>query len=109
MTQNEMDDLGVGLADAIDQVRAELERATSDGGQSEVAFRAGPVQLEFEVAFTKTGGVDGGFRLSVLALGAKRERSSVSTHRIHVSLTPVDRQGHDKLISDAGPLDAASR
>lgn len=109
MTQNETDDLGVGLADAIGQVRSELEQAIEEGAQSGVAFRAGSVQLEFEVAFTKVGGVDGGFRLSVLAVGAKRERASVSTHRIQVSLTPVDRQGQDKLISGTGERDIASR
>ena len=52
--------------------------------QSAVAFRAGPVELEFEVAFTRTGGVQGGFQLSVLSFGAKRERSSTATHRVKV-------------------------
>ena len=106
MAGEDADLVGIGLADAIGQVRAELERAIEDGKRSPVAFRAGPVELEFEVGFARTGGVDGGFQLSVLSLGAKRERTSTTTHRVRVALTPADRQGHDKLIGDVGTLGA---
>ena len=109
MTDNAGDDLGVRLAEAISQVRTELERAITEGEHSALAFRAGAVELEFEVGFTKAGSVDGRFQLSVLALGAKRERSWTNTHRIHVSLTPVDRQGHDKLIADTGKRDIGAK
>ena len=96
------DPAGVGLADAIGQVRAELEQAIKDGEDSPVAFRAGPVEMEFEVAFTRTGGVSGGFQLSVLSFGAKGEKSTASTHRVKVALTPADREGRDVLIGDTG-------
>jgi hypothetical protein len=109
MANDDVDPVGVGLADAIGQVRAELERAIEDGEHSAVAFRAGPVELEFEVAFTRTGGVQGGFQLSVLSFGAKGERSSAATHRVHVALTPVDRQGRDKLIGDVGKRDVGTK
>jgi Trypsin-co-occurring domain 2 len=102
MAQDDADPVGLGLAEAIGQVRTELERAINEGENSEIAFRPGPVELEFEVAFAKTGGVEGGFQLSVLSFGAKRERSSTATHRMKVALTPVDRQGRDKLIGDIG-------
>jgi NTP-dependent ternary system trypsin peptidase co-occuring protein len=103
MTSDEGNEaIGIGLAEAIGQVRTELENAIKDGEKSAVAFRAGPVELEFEVGFAKTGGVNGGFQLSVLSLGAKRERSATTTHRVRVSLTPVDRDGHDRLISEHG-------
>lgn len=109
MADDDEDVLGVGLADAIGQVRRELERAIKEGGQSTVAFRPGQVELEFEIGFTRTGGIGGGFQLSVLALGAKQERSSASTHRIRVTLAPVDRQGGDTLIADAGQRDTRMR
>lgn len=99
----EQEPIGIGLADAIAQVRSELERAIEEGQDSPVAFRAGPVELEFEVGFARTGGVSGGFQLSVLSFGAKMDRSSTGTHRVTLSLTPVDRQGGDKLIGDVGP------
>ena len=108
-TQDNPQPTGLDLAEAIDQVRSQLEQAIKDGENSAVAFRAGPVELEFEVAFTKSGSVDGGFQLSVLSFGAKRERSSASTHRVRVALTPVDRQGRDKLIGDVGAKDIAAK
>jgi Trypsin-co-occurring domain 2 len=109
MANNDAEPVGVGLADAISQVRMELERAIEEGAQSAVAFRAGPVDLEFEVAFTRTGGVAGGFQLSVLSLGAKRERSSSATHTVKVTLTPVDREGRDKLIGDVEQRDVGRK
>ena len=101
---DDADPVGVGLADAIGQVRAELEQAVKDGQESSVAFRAGPVELEFEVAFTRTGGIDGGFKLSVLSFGAKREKSAAATHRVKVALTPADRGGQDLLIDTPTPV-----
>lgn len=96
------DDGGVSLAAAIGQVRAELVTAIQEGEDSPVRFRAGPVELEFQVAVSRVGGVDGGVRVSVLSLGAKRERTSTDTHRVLVTLTPVDAAGHDQLIGSTG-------
>ncbi len=104
-----VDPAGVGLADAIGQVRTQLEQAIKDGEESPVAFRAGPVEMEFEVAFTRTGGVSGGFQLSVLSFGAKGEKSTAATHRVKVALTPADREGRDVLIGDTGPRDTGTR
>jgi Trypsin-co-occurring domain 2 len=69
----DVEPVGISLTDAINRVRAELEQAVKDGEYSQLAFRAGPIELEFEVAFARIGGVEGGFGLSVLSLGAKRE------------------------------------
>jgi NTP-dependent ternary system trypsin peptidase co-occuring protein len=108
-TPNDQDPVGIGLAEAIGQVRTELEQAIKDGESSAVAFRAGTVELEFEVAFARTRGVQGGLQLSVLSFGAKGERSSTATHRVTVALTPVDRQGQDKLIGDVGRRDTGTK
>ena len=109
MTHDETEPVGIGLADAIGQVRAELARAIEDGKGSPVAFRAGPVDLEFEVGFQRSGGIDGGLQLSVLALNAKRERSSTTTHRVRVTLTAPNHEGLDKLIDDVGALAPGAR
>lgn len=93
---------GIPLAEAIGWVRAELAQAIEDGKDSPLAFRSGPVELEFQVAFSKQGGGDIGVRVWVLSLGAKGEVSSSETHSVKVSLTPVDREGKDRLIGDAG-------
>lgn len=96
------DEIGLGLSDAIGQVRDQLEKAIIEGARSPVAFRAGPVDLEFEVAFARTGGIGGGLQLSVLSFGAHGDRTASHTHRVRVSLTPVDRDGRDKLIGEVG-------
>ena len=51
----------------------------------------------------------GGFQLSVLSFGAKRENPSAATHRVKVTLTPADREGQDMLIGDTGPRDTGPR
>jgi hypothetical protein len=93
----------VRLSDAIGQVRSELERATEGGKDSALAFRAGPVELEFQVAFEVTAGADAGVRVWVISAGAKGEASRSASHRLKVTLTPVGRQGQDALIGSVGP------
>ncbi len=53
----------VRLSDAIGQVRAELERAIDAGKDSSIAFRAGPVELEFQVGFDASISSDAGVRV----------------------------------------------
>jgi hypothetical protein len=88
----------VELAVAIGQVREQLARAIEAGKDSPVAFRAGPVELEFEVAFTASGSGDVGVRVWVVSAGVTGEVSRATTNRLKVTLTPVDRAGKDKLI-----------
>ncbi len=92
----------VRLSDAIGQVRAELERAIDAGKDSSIAFRAGPVELEFQVGFDASISSDAGVRVWVLSAGAKGEATRSTSHRLKVTLTPVDRQGKDKLIGSVG-------
>jgi hypothetical protein len=69
MVVEDAEPVGIGLADAINQVRTELERAIKDGENNSIAFRAGTVELEFQVAFAKSAGVKGGLQLSVFPSG----------------------------------------
>ncbi len=81
----------VGLAQAIAQVRSELEDALDEGQGSQIAFRSGPVELEFALEFRSTGSADAGVKVYVLSFGAKGEVSSASTSRLKVTLQPVNR------------------
>jgi hypothetical protein len=101
------DEIGVGLADAIANVRQELERATAEGHGSEIGFEPGPLELEFEVGFetTKAGGA--GVRVYVLTLGARAEAGKSGSHRLKLTFTPTRRAAApasvaDKLIGDLG-------
>ena len=62
------------LADTIAAVRRELSAAQAAGQGQPVQFRTGPVELEFEVAVTRTGGGQAGVQIWVLTLGGKVER-----------------------------------
>ena len=90
------------LADTIAAVRRELSSAQAAGQGQPVQFRTGPVELEFEVAVTRTGGGQGGVQLWVLTLGGKGELEHATTQRIKVTLQPVDPEtGEDAQIADA--------
>ena len=95
-------EVGVGLADAIDQVRSELADAIERGASSPIRFRPGPVELEFQLELSETKGVGGGIKVSVVSFGAKGERTNSNSHRIAITLTPVDKAGKDVLIGDIG-------
>src|SRR5690348_15187315 len=99
---NDVDSAGVELAAAIGQVREQLALAIDQGKNSPIAFRAGPVEMEFEVTFSSTVGADAGVRVWVVSAGAKGEQARGRTHRLKVSLTPVDRSGADRLIGSVG-------
>ena len=60
------------------------------------------MELELEVAVTRTRGVEGGVQIWVLTLGGKLERERANTQRIKVTLQPVDRftGGQDAVIGD---------
>jgi hypothetical protein len=90
------------LADTIAAVRRELSLAQAAGQGLPVQFRAGPVELEFEVAVTRTGGGQAGVQIWVLTLGGKGERAHAATQRIKVTLQPVNPEtGQDARIADA--------
>jgi len=103
-------DVGVGngdgefpsLADTIAAVRRELSSAQTAGQGQPIQFRTGPVELEFEVAVTRSGGGEAGVQLWVLTLGGKLERGHATTQRIKVTLQPVNPEtGEDAQVSDA--------
>ena len=91
------------LADTIAAVRRELSSAQTAGQGQPVQFRTGPVELEFDVAVTRTRGGEGGVQIWVLTLGGKLERERANTQRIKVTLQPVGRfTGQDAQIGDIG-------
>ncbi len=90
------------LADTIAAVRRELSSAQMAGQEQPIQFRTGPVELEFDVAVTRTRGGQAGVQISVLTLGGKLEREHATTQRIKVTLQPVSPEtGEDARIADA--------
>jgi NTP-dependent ternary system trypsin peptidase co-occuring protein len=90
------------LADTIAAVRRELSLAQAAGQGQPVQFRTGPVELEFDVAVTRSGGGQAGVQIWVLTLGGKLEREYATTQRIKVTLQPVNPEtDEDARITDA--------
>jgi Trypsin-co-occurring domain 2 len=90
------------LADTIAAVRRELSLAQAAGQGQPVQFRTGPVELEFEVAVTRTGSGQAGVQLWVLTLGGKGELGHATSQRIKITLQPVSPEtGEDAQVADA--------
>jgi hypothetical protein len=93
----------VELADAIETVRRELEEAMKRGSAASMAFEAGSVEMEFEVAFTAATEIKAGVRVWVVNVGAGGDLTRSSTNRLKIVLQPVDRVTRKKsLIGDVG-------
>lgn len=78
------------LADTIAAVRRELSSAQAAGLGQPVQFRTGPVELDFEVAVSRTGGGSAGVQVGVLTLDGKGALAVAATQRIKVTLQPPD-------------------
>ncbi|MEE1815535.1 hypothetical protein PUR59_10990 [Streptomyces sp. SP18ES09] len=85
-----MDGAWIGLAEAVQQLRVELEVAMAEGAERQLRFELGPIELEFQVDLRHTGGVDGSLRWGVISLGGKKEQSSGTGHRVTLVLNPKD-------------------
>ncbi|WP_412543207.1 trypco2 family protein [Longispora sp. K20-0274] len=91
---------GLGLARAIQQLRADLAQAVKDGADSDIHFPVGAITVEFQVGLTKKGGGELGFDIWVLELAASGEYAKESVQTVTVTLEPpVDRHGNRILVS----------
>lgn len=95
----------VELADAINEVRAELLRAQSTGASEDLRFRLGEVTLELAVELGRQGGGEAAVKVWVVNLGANATVSSTRTHTVTVTMTPEtlgeDGQWHEVRVADA--------
>jgi Trypsin-co-occurring domain 2/Coenzyme PQQ synthesis protein D (PqqD) len=80
------------LGDTIAAVQRELSLAQAAGRGQLARFRAGPVELDLEVAVTHAGGGQAGVQLWVLPLDGKGDRAHVTTQRIKIALQPLNPQ-----------------
>lgn len=88
---------GVGLAEAIRELRAELLTAQAESAGEGVLFELGPVEMEFAVTLSRGGDANAGVRIGVVTLGASGKLSKDSVHRVKFVLTPKDAQTGDAL------------
>ncbi|PWG14239.1 hypothetical protein DF268_06720 [Streptomyces sp. V2] len=95
------------LGETISAIRSALLSALEEGEGEAVRFTAGPVELEFGVEVRK----DAGARAKVFVLPwtveANGSAGVAQTHRVKLTLQPVDGRGEDLRISgdsDRRPL-----
>lgn len=80
---------GVGLAEAIEALRAELVQAMASAPVEGVRFRPGPVELTVEAALTKNVGGKAGIKWWLIEAGGEASRESVVTQTLTITLQPV--------------------
>jgi Trypsin-co-occurring domain 2 len=107
VTDDEADGGWVGLAEAVEALRAALEEAIRAGQQRRVRFQIEPVELTMQVGVTRAGKGAAGIKWHVLTLGGERSRETATTQTLKLRLAPVmfDEQGRvlaeaEQLISD---------
>jgi hypothetical protein len=92
----------LGLADAIEAVRAEIMEAQQRGAASDVRFTVGDIELEFAVDVRKERGSQASVTvLNLLSLGGKLGRSTAETSRVKVVLNTVSVDGKPFEVASA--------
>lgn len=92
---------GVGLAEALEVLRAELASAQAEAADKDVQFPIETLTIEFKVGVTRSADGKAGFRVPLLgaeiggSTGAKRE--SVQTLTLVLG-APIDRDGRSVKV-----------
>ena len=88
----------VELGETIRAIREQLQAAIVEGEDLPLKFRSGPVELEFFVEVRKEAGASAKVFVIPWTLGAKAGANSGRSHRMKITLQPVDERGRDKEI-----------
>ena len=94
----------VGLASALDALRAELDQAWQASRRQRVRFRASEITLTVQAVARKETGGSGKLRWWVVEAGAEHSAGSELTHTLVLTLTPQLYGDDDTVI---GPLDVS--
>ncbi|MGW2520822.1 trypco2 family protein [Streptomyces sp. NPDC001617] len=102
----------IELVKDVAAVRDELLEAAAQGAGQSLAFKVGPVELEFAVELRADAKAKAGFKAWVVTGEAEAGLGRSRTHRVKISLTPQQAGGGDLLIHGradqaAGPGDVS--
>ncbi|MFO1424062.1 MAG: trypco2 family protein [Candidatus Competibacteraceae bacterium] len=90
----------IELSEMLGQLREELIQAQRKGKDSKLKFMIEDIEIELQIATTKSGESGGGVKLSVINFGAKVNASEVETQKLKLKL---------KLVEDGKPIPIAGR
>ncbi len=94
---------GMGLADAICDIRQELSRAREAAEDQSLKFSIGTVELELEMELQASLGGKADFKWVVVSIGGEAKGQSTTKHKIKLTLNPVTEDGHDLLVAKPSP------
>lgn len=96
--------LWVGLSEAVNGVRAELESAQEKATSSRIQFEVESIEMEFAVDVRQDRASSTGVDVRVLSLGQSKKLGLSEAHRLKIVLHPKERGGLEPTrISDDEP------
>jgi hypothetical protein len=87
------------LGETVSAIRSELQAALEEGRDEAVRFTTGPVELEFTVEVRKDGGAKAKVFVLPWTVEAHGSAGAAQTHRVKLTLQPVNDQGGDLRIA----------
>ena len=92
----------VTVADAIKQLRAQLEEAQREGIGKDLRFLAKSVEVELAIVFKSEIEGSAGVKAWFLDISGKAKAADETTHKVKLVLEPVGRDGKPTFVSDKG-------
>lgn len=90
------------VAQAIRELRAQLEEAATESQGSGIRFVPKSVEIELGIVFNVEAEAGGGFKLlSLVDISGKAKAADQSTHKMKLTLEPVGRDGKPVLVRDS--------
>ena len=97
------DEPGIPLAEAIEELRAEILSAMTMGANAPFQFKLHPIEIELTVTLTRDASARAGIKFWVVDAGAEGKLGQSSTQKLKLTLEPVARDGRSEfLISQLG-------
>src|SRR6266699_3728648 len=90
----------VKVADAIKELRAQLEEAQREGIGKDLRFLTRSVEVELAIVFKTEAEGGAGVKAWFLDVSAKAKAADETTHKVKLVLEPVGRDGKPTLVSD---------
>jgi hypothetical protein len=83
----------VTVADAIKQLRAQLDEAQREGAGKDLGFLTKSIELELGIVFRSEKEGSGGVKAWVLDISGKAKTGNEMTHKVKLVLEPVGPEG----------------
>ncbi|MEU3649765.1 trypco2 family protein [Lentzea sp. NPDC034063] len=90
----------IGLAEAIQALRAELAESIAGSADQDIKFKLGTVDLEFQVAVSDKVEGTAGIKFWVVNAGVKASGSNSATHTVKIQLQPSKADGTEVWTGD---------